>query len=124
MEFVASPLSPDEEVLFEHGRLLFNAGKYWHAHESWEDVWNCLKRRNATPEEILLVQGLIQTAALLYHHEHKNHVGILKQWAKLVTKLDGWEHAWGVDVKKHLQTIKSFVSEEGIVNIEPNTVQL
>ena len=124
MAFDAGPLGSEETALLEEGLHLFDNAQFWHAHESWEDVWNCLKRRNATPEEILLVQGLIQTAALLYHHEHKNHVGILKQWAKLVTKLDGWEHAWGVDVKKHLQTIKSFVSEEGIVNIEPNTVQL
>ena len=67
----ASPLSEDEAVLLEQGRLDFDTGRYWHAHEAWEDLWNSLKQRNAVRSEVLLIQGLIQTAALLYNHQRK-----------------------------------------------------
>jgi predicted metal-dependent hydrolase len=46
----------------EHGIGLFNAGKFWHAHEAWELVW---QRQSA--DERLFFQGLIQLAAA-YHH--------------------------------------------------------
>ena len=32
--------------------------------------------------EILAIQGLIQTAALLLHHERRNLRGVLNQWKK------------------------------------------
>ena len=83
----AQPLSEEEALLLEEGAGLFDDGRFWHAHESWEDLWNDLKRRTAPDKEILLVQGLIQTAAMLLHHERKNEVGVRKQWAKLQPKL-------------------------------------
>ena len=67
----ASPLSEDEAVLLEQGRQDFDNGRFWHAHEAWEDLWNSLKARHAPQAEILLVQGLIQTAALLYNHQRR-----------------------------------------------------
>ena len=55
----ASPLSTEEAELLEQGRMDFDNGRYWHAHEAWEDLWNSLKRRDAEMSEILLVQGLV-----------------------------------------------------------------
>ena len=74
MARIARPLSEEESALLETGASLFDDGKFWHAHEAWEDLWNDLKRRDASPHEILLVQGLIQTAALLLHHQRKTPV--------------------------------------------------
>ena len=34
----ASPLSEDEAVLLERGRQDFDNGRFWHAHEAWEDL--------------------------------------------------------------------------------------
>ena len=124
MKSEVTPLSDSEHLLLEEGKVLFNQGKYWHAHEAWEDLWNCLKSRNCASGEILLIQGLIQTSALLYHHEKKNHNGICKQWEKLERKLSGWGTVWGIDIESHLMNIKLFVNDEGIVDIDPRTVQL
>jgi predicted metal-dependent hydrolase len=44
------------------GIALFNAQRFWHAHESWETIWLA-----ASGREKLFLQGLIQLAAA-YHH--------------------------------------------------------
>ena len=41
----------------ERGAALFNTGKFWEAHEAWEEAW--LELEN---EEKLFLQGLIQVA--------------------------------------------------------------
>ena len=57
--------------------------------------------------EILLVQGLIQTAALLYNHRKKDAV-CTNQWAKLTPKLEPWDVAWGFDIAQHVKNISVF----------------
>lgn len=111
MPHVASPLSQEERALLEAGANLFDQAKFWHAHEAWEDLWNDLKRRAATEDEILLVQGLIQTAALLLHHQRRNVGGVEKQWAKLQPKLEGWSTAWGLDIAGHLAVIQTYAED-------------
>ena len=49
-------LSLDERL--EEGRALFNAGRFFEAHEKWEEVW-----LEETGSAKLLLQGLIQIAA-------------------------------------------------------------
>lgn len=46
----------------EEGVALFNAARFWHAHEAWERIWLV-----ATGQEKQFLQGLIQLAAA-YHH--------------------------------------------------------
>ena len=46
---------------FSRGIDLFNAGKFWHAHEAWEQVW-----RRHHEDSRLFIQGLIQMAAAYY----------------------------------------------------------
>lgn len=41
----------------------FNSGRFFDAHEAWEEVW-----RSTTPEPKELWRGLIQVAVGLYHH--------------------------------------------------------
>jgi hypothetical protein len=43
---------------FDRGIGLFNEGKFWHAHEAWEQVW-----RRHLEDSRLFIQGLIQMAA-------------------------------------------------------------
>ena len=109
----AGDLTSAEEVLLAEGLERFDTGKYWHAHESWEDLWNALKRRNAPLEEILLVQGLIQTAALLLHYENRKERGVTNQWLKLEPKLAGWSVAWGLDIAAHCSVIQEFALDVG-----------
>ena len=115
--FEAQSLQPGEHQLLEEGLHRFDRGAFWHAHESWEDLWNALKAKGAPREEVLLVQGLIQTAALLLHHERQNAVGVSKQWAKLQPKLAGWTTAWGLDIQRHLDAIEFYARDGGTWNL-------
>jgi hypothetical protein len=107
----ALPLTKAENNLLQEGIQEFNSTRFWHAHESWEDLWNSLKRRKAPRPEILGVQGLIQTAALLYNHQREKRRGVLNQWEKLLPKLDVWTHIWHIDVIAHLRQIQRFVED-------------
>lgn len=57
---------------YTHGIRLFNAGKFFDAHEVLEDVW-----RAAPSHEKKFLQGLIQLAVALHHHSKGNNVGAL-----------------------------------------------
>ena len=107
----ALPLTGAEDELLQEGIQEFDSTRYWHAHESWEDLWNSLKRRKAPRTEILGIQGLIQTAALLYNHQREKTRGVLNQWEKLLPKLEVWTRLWGVDVVAHLEQIRRFVED-------------
>ena len=107
----ALPLTEAEDALLQEGIQEFDSTRYWHAHESWEDLWNSLKRREAPRPEILGIQGLIQTAALLYNHQREKRRGVLNQWEKLLPKLEVWTHIWGIDVSSHLIQIQRFVDD-------------
>jgi len=107
----ALPLTEAEDALLQEGIQEFDSIRYLHAHESWEDLWNLLKRRDAPRPEILGIQGLIQTAALLYNHQREKRRGVLNQWEKLLPKLDVWTHIWGIDVVTHLKQIRRFVED-------------
>tara|TARA_B100000315_G_C14584359_1_gene592115 strand:+ start:2587 stop:2997 length:411 start_codon:yes stop_codon:yes gene_type:complete len=50
---------------FHIGVALFNDGKYWDAHEAWEEIWQELGNGSENDWEIIL-RGLIQFAAGLY----------------------------------------------------------
>ena len=109
----ASTLTEDEDALLKEGIQEFDSTRYWHAHESWEDLWNSLKRREAPRSEILGIQGLIQTAALLYNHQREKKRGVLNQWEKLVPKLNVWTQLWGIDIVAHLIQIQRYVDDVG-----------
>ena len=112
----ASPLTETEDALLKEGIQDFDSTRYWHAHESWEDLWNSLKRREAPRSEILGIQGLIQTAALLYNHQREKKRGVLNQWEKLVPKLNVWIQLWGIDIVTHLNQIQRFVDDVDLWN--------
>ncbi|MGB0727468.1 MAG: DUF309 domain-containing protein [Candidatus Poseidoniaceae archaeon] len=104
-------LQDEEPVQFELGRQEFDAGRWWEAHEAWEDAWVSMKARKAAPRDVLLLQGLIQCAALLYNHRRGTTRGVLNQWAKLQPKLAGFVDAWGVDVHALLSMLEPFAQD-------------
>jgi hypothetical protein len=124
MAFEAGELSLEEAALLEEGLALFDGGHFWHAHEAWETMWNGLKARQALAEEVLLIQGLIQTAALLLHHQRKNVSGVAKQWGKLQPKLVGWHIAWGLDIAAHLEAIAAYAEDNGVWSLEASEHQV
>ena len=48
----------------------FNAGRYFEAHEAWEEIW-----RSTTPEPRDLWRGLIQVAVGLFHFVERGNPG-------------------------------------------------
>ena len=94
-----------------HGLGLFNSGSFFEAHEALEDVW----RASPKPEKKFL-QGLIQVAVALHHHERGNLVGarsLLKRASRnlslypgtfggvdlisLLSSIAEWQHALDED---------------------------
>ena len=71
---------------FEKGLIFFDAGRYFEAHEVWEDLW-----RATTGLDRILYQGLIQAAVGLYHLQRGNATGASSQLAKSVVHLSGFQ---------------------------------
>ncbi len=74
----APPLTAAQEEMLEKGIAQFNAGQWFEAHETWEDLWGELPggpRRK-------FVQGLIQLAVALEHTRRGNPRGALMLLAR------------------------------------------
>ena len=82
--FKEMELTSEDEKDFEEGIYLFNEQKFWHAHESWEKIW---QRHNE--DERIFFQGIIQLAAA-YHHlvTKKSFRGMMNNFEKAKTKLE------------------------------------
>jgi len=65
-------LMDDEESHLEHGIALFNSGKFWEAHEAWEEIW-----KNHPEDGRFFIQGLIQLAAAYHQLGKKVYRGVV-----------------------------------------------
>jgi predicted metal-dependent hydrolase len=63
-------------MTLSRGLELFNAGRYWEAHEAWEEAW--------TPDrqgpDRGFYKGLIQVAAGCLHYARRNRRGTVNKW--------------------------------------------
>ncbi|HEX5410843.1 MAG TPA: DUF309 domain-containing protein [Terriglobia bacterium] len=71
------------EQEFLEGIRLFNAQRYFEAHEALEAVW-----LRATGDRKSFLHGLIQVAAALHHYTRGNRAGFRSLLEKGCTKLD------------------------------------
>lgn len=76
--------APDRGGFVRDGVALYNAGRFWEAHEALETVW-----RAATGPDRDLWQGLIQAAAAMLHRERGNAHGLAVQGGAALEKLRG-----------------------------------
>ena len=75
------------------GATLFDQGRYWDAHEAWEDVWQVEPRPIRS-----FYQGLIQIAAGFHHWTVKHRpAGVQRNVSRGVEKL-GWYAPGYLDV--------------------------
>lgn len=80
-------LSPETEEALERGRALWNAARYYDAHEAWEEAW--LREEGQVR---LLLQGLIQAAAAYVKAlEHLRPSGAAKLLAAALERLSPLE---------------------------------
>ncbi len=102
----------------------FNAARFWHAHEDWEDLWKSLKGM-APQFEVDAVQGIIQIAAMLYNHERQKARGVVSLWNKASTKLkpvlDG---LFGIDIATLYSLAEPFPKDVDAFNLDPSTVKI
>lgn len=67
---------------FERGILHFNSGRFFEAHEDWEELWLA----ESEPDKTFL-QGLIQLAAAFHHSARGNRRGAESLFAAGIAKL-------------------------------------
>lgn len=101
-------LTPENWQEFEHGVSLFNAGKFWHAHEAWELIW-----QQHEEDERLFFQGLIQLAAAYHLLASKRNLRSMEtNLAKAREKLAVFpEEYLGVAVAPLLQNVEEATAE-------------
>ena len=130
---VDCPLSQQEQRWLDAGIIKFNTGRYWHAHEDWEEMWKSLKAREVHHRYILGIQGLIQTTALMLQYERQKTQGIIKMWKKLTDKIGTtesplFEMLWCVNIPKVLHDVHPFhtdaTADEPTWSLHPNAVKI
>lgn len=78
------------------GLRLFNAGKYFEAHEELETAWN--EERGAIRS---LYQGILQAAVTYLHMQRLNYAGAVKVYGRCMKLLRPWPAVCcGVNVAK------------------------
>ncbi len=69
-----------------HGIELFNEGRYWEAHEAWEEAWT--PGRHGPDSGFY--KGLIQVAAGCLHYTRRNRRGTVNKWRSGAGYLRGY----------------------------------
>ena len=75
-----------ESELLARGIALFNTGRYWEAHEAWEQAW--LPDRHGSDRRFY--KGLIQIAAGCLHYQRSNRRGTVNKWRSGLDYLGGY----------------------------------
>jgi uncharacterized protein len=89
------------------GLRLFNEGRFYDAHEVWEDLW----RATTDPSLRICYQGLIQAAVGLYHLDRRNQTGARSQLGKSIRNLQaGAGNATGLDIESLIGELTRLVS--------------
>ncbi|MEW6734821.1 MAG: DUF309 domain-containing protein [Acidobacteriota bacterium] len=90
-----------------HGIELFNNGKYYEAHEAWEDIW-----RISEGAEKLFYQGLIQAAAALLHYDRNNLRGTNLCINNSLAKLESLPKVFmSLDLERFTTHLRAFVAD-------------
>ncbi len=88
------------------GLELFNAGKYFEAHEALEDAWR--ETREPIRE---LYRGILQAAVVYLHISRNNYLGAIKVYVRSQKWLVDWpETCRGVNVGKLRRDLGEAVS--------------
>lgn len=96
----------DLTVLYETGIRHFNAGRYFEAHEVWEEAW-----RAAPAAERRFFQALIQAAVAVYHWNRGNSTGAARLYRSGRRYMDPYRpHHRGLDVEAFWQGLAAYLA--------------
>jgi predicted metal-dependent hydrolase len=102
----------------DEGIFFFNEGRYFDAHETWEEMW-----REQNGDLRLFLQGLVQAAVALHHLSARNLVGARAQLRKSIEKLDQFApDEAGIDVAKLRQQLRQVLERVDVAT--PSTVRI
>ena len=100
--------------LLREGIIFFNAGRYFEAHEAWEDLW----RPTRGPLR-LYYQGLVQAAVGMHHLGHGNRNGGHAQLTKSLAKLEQYPAAFcQIDNAQLIADLRRVLEGGGVERIE------
>ena len=100
--------------LLQDGINFFNAGRYFEAHENWEDLW-----RLAGGPLRLFYQGLVQAAVGLHHLSQGNLNGATAQLQKSLSKLEQYPDRFcQIDNQKLIADLKKILSSMSSLPIQ------
>jgi predicted metal-dependent hydrolase len=103
--------------LLRAGIFFFNEGRYFEAHEAWEDLW----RPTRGPLR-LYYQGLVQAAVGMHHLGRGNRNGAQAQISKSLAKLEQYPAAFcQIDNAKLIEDLRQVL--EGATS-EPFKIRL
>ncbi len=115
-------LTDEDREDFNRGIRLFNEGKFWHAHEAWEQVW-----RRHPEDSRLFIQGLIQMAAAFHLLiDKKRYTGAHSNFDKALTRLVLFEPTFlDLPVSDYVRVIEKAKDEiQQVQNGEAKTIDL
>ncbi len=98
----------DDRALLGKGIDLFNAGRFWEAHEAWEEAW--------TPDrhgpDRGFWKGLIQLAAGSLHYTRRNRRGAVNKWRSGLEYLRPYRPRHrGLDLEPLVQAVSAHLAE-------------
>jgi predicted metal-dependent hydrolase len=98
---------PENNGALEEGIRLFNRGKFFEAHEVWEQVWKLAKGNERT-----FYQGLIQAAAALVHIQRGNYAGAVYVYLKARRNLERLPELWmGIELGQFRSSLEAYFEE-------------
>jgi hypothetical protein len=87
------------------GRLCFDSGAFFEAHEHWELVWLA-----ASEPEKTFLQALIQVAASFHHFRRDNHIGTASLLQSALRRLNDYPDTFaGVAVESLRATVRQWL---------------
>jgi hypothetical protein len=117
-------LSDQQESWLQAGIDNFNTGRFWHAHEDWEELWKSLKP-DARHELIDGVQGIIQIAAMLLNHQREKVRGVTNLWTKASAKLEPvMEGLFDIDIQSLYADSEPFHRDVEQFSLDAVTVRI
>jgi predicted metal-dependent hydrolase len=104
--------------LLRDGIIFFNEGRYFDAHEAWEDLW----RVSGGPLRFFY-QGLIQAAVGMHHLVNGNLNGATAQLQKSLSRLEDYPPTFcGVDNARLRDDLRRVLDQKRPERIQIETV--
>ncbi|GBC72878.1 hypothetical protein HRbin04_00273 [archaeon HR04] len=101
-------LSKEERMMY--ARDLFNAERYWEAHEVLEGAW-----KDSKGDEKELIQGIILVCAALVHAQKAEYDICISILARALEKLQGKPHRYhGLDIEGMVKRIRMVLDSKDI----------